>query len=48
MVVETVNESVLVMLMEQRETPVPVQETFRDIDKDWAQHQAEQCEEATP
>jgi len=35
MQVETINEAVLVKLMELRGTPIKYDKTFRDIDKDY-------------
>ena len=39
--VETVNESVLCKLMELRGTPIKVDKTLRDIDKDFKEWQNE-------
>ncbi|MCP4255525.1 MAG: hypothetical protein GY775_19390 [Candidatus Scalindua sp.] len=36
--VETINESVLVKLMELRNTPIRYDKTYRDIDKDYQRH----------
>jgi len=35
MVVETINEALLVKYFELRGTPLPIEKTFRDIDKDF-------------
>ena len=41
MQVETINEAVLVKLMEIRNTPVKYDKSFRDIDKDFERWQNE-------
>jgi len=41
MQVETINEAVLVKLMEIRNTPIKYEKTFRDIDKDFERWQNE-------
>ena len=38
MQVETINEAILVKLMELRGTPIKHAKTFRDIDKDYDNH----------
>ena len=42
MQVETINEAVLVKLMEIRNTPIKYDKSYRDIDKDFERWQNEQ------
>jgi hypothetical protein len=42
MQVETINEAVLVKLMEIRNTPIKYDKSYRDIDKDFERWQSEQ------
>lgn len=42
MVVETINEAVLVKLMELNGTPIKFEKTYRNIEKDWKMYQGDQ------
>jgi len=41
MQIETINEAILVKLMELRNTPIKYEKSFRDIDKDFERWQNE-------
>ncbi len=45
MVVETINEAILVKYLELRGTPIKIQKSFRDIDKDYKQYIKEEKDE---